>query len=132
MNATESLGGRTAGVTGASRGIGRATALRLASAGARIVLLARGREALESLARELGGNALALPCDLADRAAVRDAGERIVDAIGDAPDILVNNAGLFDVAPLVSMEPDRFATTLETNLVAPVLLLRVPACAAMS
>ena len=124
MSATAALAGRTAVVTGASRGIGRATALRLADAGARVVLLARGREALESLASELGGDALALPCDLADRAAVRDVGARIVAATGGAPDLLVNNAGLFDIAPLASMEPGRFAMTLETNLVAPFLLMR--------
>ena len=119
-----SLAGRTAVVTGASRGIGRATAVRLAAAGARVVLLARGREALDALARELGQGALAMPCDLADRAAVRDTGARILSTLGGAPDLLVNNAGLFDIAPIVDMTPDAFVATVETNLVAPFLLVR--------
>jgi len=119
-----SLAGRTAVVTGASRGIGRATATRLAAAGARVALLARGREALDALAAELGRGAVALACDLADRAAVRAAGERLPALLGGAPDILVNNAGLFDVVPLAEMTPDAFAATIDTNLVAPFLLVR--------
>ena len=122
--AARALEGRVAVVTGASRGIGRATALRLAAAGARVVLVARGREALEALASELGQGAIVLACDLADRAAVGEAGARLVAMFDGAPDLLVNNAGLFDVAPLASMATDAFTTTLETNLVAPFLLVR--------
>ena len=123
-SASRPLAGRSAAITGASRGIGRATAVRLAAAGARVALLARGREALETLAAELGNGAFAVPCDLANRGATSDAAALLVAQFGDAPDLLVSNAGLFDVAPLASMEPAAFAATLETNLVAPFLLLR--------
>jgi NADP-dependent 3-hydroxy acid dehydrogenase YdfG len=118
------LAGRTAVVTGASRGIGRATSVRLAAAGARVVLVARGREALESLAAELGQGAVALPCDLADREAVRDAAERLGALLGGALDILVNNAGLFDIGPATEMTAERFVATVDTNVVAPFLLAR--------
>ena len=61
------LAGRLAVVTGASRGIGLAVATRLGAHGARVVMLARGLEALATGARAIGGHAVALRCDLADR-----------------------------------------------------------------
>ena len=117
------LAGRTAVVTGASRGIGLATARRLHEAGARVVMLARGEEALAARARELGGRAVALRCDLADRDAVRAAASRILEEHG-TPDVVVNNAGLFEVAPVEETSVDDFAATLETNLVAPFAVAR--------
>ena len=114
---------RTAVVTGATRGIGRATALRLAAAGARVVLVARTTDALAALASELGHGALAVTCDLADRSAVAMAADTIVRDAG-APDILVSNAGLFTLASLAETPPDQFAATVDTNLVAPFLFLR--------
>jgi NADP-dependent 3-hydroxy acid dehydrogenase YdfG len=121
--------GRTAVVTGASRGIGRAIAVRLAAAGARVALVARGRDALDALAEELGAEAVAVPCDLADRDAVREAAERLTTIFDGAPDLVVSNAGMFEVAPIEEMAPEAFAATIETNLVAPFLMLRalVPA-----
>ena len=82
-------------VTGASSGIGRVLALRLAARGARLALVARRAEALESLAgvvREAGGEALALPCDVADRAAAEACCARALAELGPI-DLLVNNAG---------------------------------------
>jgi NADP-dependent 3-hydroxy acid dehydrogenase YdfG len=122
--AARPLAGRSALVTGASRGIGRATALRLADAGARVALLARGREALEALAAALGTGTLVVPCDLTDRAAVAGACAQVAEAFDGGPDLLVNNAGVFEVASVDAMAPEAFAATIESNLVAPFLLLR--------
>jgi short-subunit dehydrogenase len=82
-------------VTGASSGIGRALALRFAREGARVALVARRAEELDALAAEIragGGDALALPCDVADRDQVEKAAARASEAWGGI-DLLVNNAG---------------------------------------
>lgn len=121
---TTPLAGRTALVTGASRGIGAAAARVLAGAGARVALVARNQIALQSLANEIGGNALALPCDLTDPEATQRTVADAVIALGDAPDVLVSNAGIFELAPLAEMALDVFERTVETNLVAPFVLLR--------
>ncbi|MGI8927471.1 MAG: SDR family NAD(P)-dependent oxidoreductase [Tepidiformaceae bacterium] len=86
------LEGKTAVVTGGSRGIGRAIAAAFIDAGARVIITARGRDALEATARDLGPNALALPCDNADPAAIAALFEHAW-ALGPM-DILVNNAGI--------------------------------------
>jgi NADP-dependent 3-hydroxy acid dehydrogenase YdfG len=116
----DALAGRTALVTGASRGIGLACASALADAGARVALLARSREELARHAATLGGGAVAIACDLGDAAAIHAALDELRDAFGaDAPDILVNNAGVFQIAPAEDTTPDRFAHTLAVNLAAP-------------
>jgi short-subunit dehydrogenase len=82
-------------VTGASSGIGRVLALRLAERGAHVALLARGADALERVATEIaqrGGEALALPCDVADPGAVARAATHAREKLGGV-DLLVNNAG---------------------------------------
>jgi short-subunit dehydrogenase len=86
---------RTAVVTGASSGIGRVLALRLAREGARVALVARCENELEKAAREIhdaGGRALVLACDVGDRARVERAAERALSTWGSV-DLLVNNAG---------------------------------------
>ena len=122
------LAGRVALVTGASRGIGLATAHALAAAGARVVLVARTADALaraaERIAVEHGVAALALPCDVRDAAAVDAVLERAVAWGGAAPDVLVNNAGVFELAPVAATAPDGFLATLDANLVAPFRLVR--------
>ncbi|MHB1863917.1 MAG: SDR family oxidoreductase [Gemmatimonadaceae bacterium] len=119
------LAGRTAVVTGASRGIGMACAATLARAGARLALVARSAEPLRRMAAELGGHAFAVPCDVGDAGAVDAALGALREALGDeAPDILVNNAGIFSVQPLEQTSPEDFARALEVNLVAPFLLTR--------
>jgi NAD(P)-dependent dehydrogenase (short-subunit alcohol dehydrogenase family) len=87
--------GRRAVVTGAGRGIGRAIALALGTAGADVAVSARGRAELEQVAEEvhaLGRRALALPCDVTDAVAVARMAAETLDGLGGI-DILVNNAG---------------------------------------
>lgn len=117
------LRGRVALVTGASRGIGLACARALADAGARVVLMARGREALERAAGELGAAAVAMPCDIADAAALEDALARMEADVG-AADIVVNNAGRFVVSPVAETSAGEFAQMVSTNLVAPFAIVR--------
>lgn len=123
MKTPMSLSGRMALVTGASRGIGRAVAGALASAGARVFLVARSRDALESLAAELGAGASAHPCDVTDAAALSGVIADVLAAAGGAVDILVNNAGVFPLAPVADTSPDAFARTLDANLTAPFRVL---------
>jgi len=111
------LFGRTAVVTGASRGIGLAVAEELQAAGAHVVRLAR------SLADAEGERRTDLTCDVTDAAAVERAAGRVLAARG-APDILVNAAGVFLVNALAETTPEAFAAQLAGNLVAPFLVLR--------
>jgi 3-oxoacyl-[acyl-carrier protein] reductase len=105
-----SLEGKTALVTGASRGIGRAIAAELARAGATVVVgYLSGRDEAETLASELGARAVQADVSKADGAA------RLVDEAGDL-DILVNNAGLTRDGLLARMPDDDWRTVLETNL----------------
>jgi len=105
-----SLDGKTALVTGASRGIGRAIASELARAGASVVVGYRsGKDEAEALAAELGGRAVQ-----ADVANGEDAA-RLVEEAGDL-DILVNNAGLTRDGLLARMPDDDWRTVIETNL----------------
>ena len=121
---TQPLRGRSAVVTGASRGIGAGIARALAEAGARVALLARTESDLAKQASAIGERALAVPCDVTDPAAVEAAVRRISDAFHAVPDILVNNAGIFEVAPVAEMPLEMFLRTMETNLVAPFLVAR--------
>lgn len=123
MNTPMSLSGRTALVTGASRGIGRAVAGALASAGARVFLVARSREPLEALAAELGPGASAHVADLTDGAQVTRLMHEVLATAKGAIDILVNNAGVFPLAPVADTSADTFEQTLQANLVAPFRVL---------
>jgi NADP-dependent 3-hydroxy acid dehydrogenase YdfG len=118
------LAGRSALVTGASRGIGLATARALAGAGARVALLARTADALHAAAASIGVGALAVPCDVRDARAVDDALAQVRATFGGAPDILVNNAGAFTLATVADTSADAFSAALDANLVAPFRLVR--------
>lgn len=111
------LFGRTAVVSGASRGIGLAVAEELQAAGAHVVRLAR------SLGDAQGERRTDLACDVTDPAAVARTTRRVLDARG-APDILVNAAGVFLVSALAETTPEAFAAQLAGNLVAPFLVVR--------
>ena len=105
-----SLEGKTALVTGASKGIGRAVAQSLAEAGASVVVGYRsGAEEAEALAAELGGRAVQADVSDADEA------RRLVEEAGDV-DILVNNAGVTRDGLIARMPDDDWRTVLETNL----------------
>jgi NADP-dependent 3-hydroxy acid dehydrogenase YdfG len=115
----ERLARKTAVVTGASRGIGLATARALVGGGARVAMLARSSATLRHAAAALGDGAVAIPCDVSDAAAVTHALAAIRSTFGAVPDIIVNNAGLFELETVEKLEPAAFSRALETNLVAP-------------
>ncbi len=118
------LAGRRALITGASRGIGFATARLLATHGAEVVMVARHVETLREAADAVGPLASILPCDVADA----DAVSAMVGEIGarwtGGPDIVVNNAGVFDLALIQETDAASFRRAVDTNLVAPFLLMR--------
>jgi 3-oxoacyl-[acyl-carrier protein] reductase len=120
------LAGRTALVTGASRGIGRAIALRLAGLGARLLLVARDPAALAEVQQsviDLANAADILPCDLASAPGIAALAPRI-EAAGGC-DILINAAGIGRIgAPLHELPVEDFEAILATNLRAPFLLMR--------
>ncbi len=110
--------GRTAVVTGASSGIGAATAARLAAEGFDVVLGARRLDRLESMAASIGGRAL--PLDVTDPASV----EAFVGAL-DRVDVLVNNAGgAFDANPVAEADLDAWARTYDVNVLGTVRLTK--------
>ncbi len=106
------LSGTTAVVTGASRGIGAATAESLRHAGARVAGLARSLTPREEADR------WDVPCDLTDSGALEDACAEIVERWG-APDVVVNNAGLFLLRPFEDTDGETFSEQLAANLQAP-------------
>ncbi|MFJ9410254.1 SDR family NAD(P)-dependent oxidoreductase [Streptomyces sp. NPDC101393] len=119
-----SLAGRKALVTGGSSGIGRAIAEALGRAGAEVVLLARGAEALDAAAGELrsaGCTADWIAADLGDREAVRRGAQEMVRRHGE-PDILVSAAGVNPRPPMDDLTDDDWDRTLAVNLSAPFLL----------
>ena len=99
---TEGLQSKVCVVTGASSGIGEATARRLAGAGASVALVARRGDRLEALAKEIekdGGKALPIKCDITDEGEARAAIEQAQSELGRL-DVLVNNAGVMLLGPL--------------------------------
>lgn len=104
-------------ITGASAGVGRATAERFAQRGARIALLARDADRLEQAAaavRRLGGEAVAVPLDVADAAAVEDAAERIEHELGPL-DVWINNAMATVFAPFAEITPEEYRRVTEVT-----------------
>ena len=126
MTESPPLAGKLALVTGASRGIGAATAEALAKAGAHVVLVARTAKALEEVEERIhqaGGNATIAPLDLTDG----DAVAKLATAVAgrwDALDVLVLNAAMLgSLTPVEHIDPKEYAKVLATNLLAPQALI---------
>jgi NADP-dependent 3-hydroxy acid dehydrogenase YdfG len=111
------LAGRVALVTGASSGIGEATALALAAEGATVAIAARRRDRLEALAQRIDadGRALVLETDVTDETQVRSMVERTVTELGGL-DILINNAGVMLLGPILDAPTEEWRRMVELNL----------------
>jgi clavulanate-9-aldehyde reducatase len=109
------LTGKTAVVTGASSGIGEATARLLAHNGCNVVLAARREDRLKSLAAELGEGALAFPTDVTDHAACEAVVSRAAESFGSV-DVLVANAGLGLDGSVVDGDPEGWRRMFEVNV----------------
>ena len=107
--------GRVAVVTGASSGIGEATARTLAADGYRVALLARRTERITALADELGDGATAIAADVTDRDSLVAAAQRVQDELGGA-DVLVNNAGVMLLGPFAADQRADYRQMIEVNL----------------
>ena len=120
------LSGMTALVTGASGGLGSAIAKSLAAQGARLAVSGSNVDKLEAFAAELGGDHVALPCNLSDGAAVDALVPQAVEALGKL-DILVNNAGITRDNLAMRMKDEEFSEVLKVNLEAAFRLMRAAA-----
>src|SRR5690349_1422914 len=111
------LSGKTAVVTGGSKGIGRAIAEALVRAGVNVSISARHEDEVANAVAELNkkGRAVGFVCDVRDYAQVKTYHANTVEQLGGV-DILVNNAGIGLFAPVESMSPDEFRAVIETNL----------------
>lgn len=110
-------------ITGASAGVGASAARQFAAEGARLVLVARGQEAVEAIAYEFGTDAVAVPMDVADEQACNEMLHRAQLHFG-AINILVNNAGCNYRGPLETIEPRQLGQIVDVNLRAPIVLSR--------
>jgi NAD(P)-dependent dehydrogenase (short-subunit alcohol dehydrogenase family) len=119
------LAGRRVLITGAARGIGAATARRLHKRGARIVLAGIEAEQLAEVAADCG-DALAVPCDVRDRAQVEAAVARAVEHLGGL-DVVIANAGVAAQLPIDGGDPEIFERTIEVNLLGAYYTLRAAA-----
>ncbi len=118
------LTGMTALVTGASGGLGSAIARALARQGVRLAVSGSNAEKLESFRSGLGGDHVALPCNLSDGAAVDALVPQAVEALGGKLDILVNNAGVTRDNLLMRMKDEEFEEVIRINLEAAFRLMR--------
>lgn len=107
---------KTVIITGASRGIGAAAAHEFAAAGWRVALLARSEPEISALSDQIGAAAMALPCDVADPAAMQAAVQTVVARWGRL-DALINNAGMIDpIARLEQADADTWGQSIDINL----------------
>jgi len=119
LNPDIDLSGKTALVTGASRGIGAAAARRLAAAGANVVLVARTADDINRIAASIGDKAIAVSCDVSVASEVQAAVDADVKRFGSL-DVLVNNAGVIDpVARIEDADPAAWSHVVDINLKGP-------------
>jgi len=118
------LSGMTALVTGASGGLGSAIVEALAGQGARLAVSGSNVEKLEAFRVSLGGDHVALPCNLSEGASVDQLVPRAVDALGGKLDILINNAGVTRDNLLMRMKDEEFEDVIRINLEAAFRLMR--------
>ena len=116
--------GPVAVITGASSGIGEATARALAASGYRLALLARRADRIEALAGELGPGAIAITADVTDRDSVIKAAGRVKTELGGT-DVLVNNAGIMLLAPFTGEGHDDHRRMIEANLLGAITVTEV-------
>jgi 3-oxoacyl-[acyl-carrier protein] reductase len=116
--------GKTALVTGASGGLGGAIAKVLVGAGATVALSGTRVEVLEKVAAELGGKAVIVPANLADKASVEGLAKTAEEKLGGRVDILVNNAGLTKDGLAMRMKDEDWEQVLDVNLKAAFILSR--------
>lgn len=110
--------GKVVVITGASSGLGEATARMLSAQGATVVLAARRADRIKSLADEInagGGKALAVTTDVTDRKQVNQLAKKAVEAFGRI-DVMLNNAGLMPLAPLEKLKVDEWDQMIDVNL----------------
>ena len=115
---TNNIEGKIVVITGASSGLGEATAKALSAQGATVVLGARRQDRIQSLARALtsgGGKAIAVTTDVTDRAQVKTLVDTAVEAYGGI-DVMINNAGLMPQAPLERFQVDEWDRMIDVNL----------------
>jgi NADP-dependent 3-hydroxy acid dehydrogenase YdfG len=115
---TEKLTGKVALVTGASSGIGEATALALASVGAQVAIAARRTDRLETLAKRIkenGGQALSIAADVSDEAQTRSMVDKVKSELGRV-DILVNNAGVMLLGPIDGADTSDWRRMVNINV----------------
>jgi NAD(P)-dependent dehydrogenase (short-subunit alcohol dehydrogenase family) len=120
------LHGKTAVITGASRGLGKAMALALAAEGARMALVARDRERLEAVAAAIGaagGQATVVPADVTSEDQVRRIEREIAARFGKV-DILINNAGVIVRKPIVECTLEEWRRVMDTSVTAAFLMCR--------
>ncbi len=123
----ESLLGKTALVTGASKGLGKAMAVALAAEGAAVALVSRDAEKLNAVAKEIrdaGGRAEVFAADVSDEAQVARARDEFTAQCGGALDILINNAGINIRKPITGFTLAEWNTVLNTNLTSVFLMCR--------
>jgi len=108
--------GKSVLITGASKGIGAATARLFAAAGANVTLVARNREAIADIATEIGDRAVAVPCDVSHYSEMEAAVEACHSAFGQL-DVLINNAGVIEpITMLSAADPNAWGHAIDVNL----------------
>ncbi|MCA9100617.1 MAG: SDR family oxidoreductase [Planctomycetales bacterium] len=111
---SENIKGKVVVITGASSGLGEATAKLLSASGATVVLAARRADRIKALANQIGDNALAVATDVTDRRQVKQLVDKAVETFGRI-DVMLNNAGLMPLAPLEQLKTDEWDQMIDVN-----------------